>query len=92
MLIGVIIVSLGVVGGIWLFGGSNNILAEPSPIILIVTADQSAIGNNASAQTIQQAPSTEIINGQNAPSSLELSGPTLATCANIPYASFNTNW
>lgn len=77
MLIGVIIVSFGIVGGIFLFGGSNNILAEPSPIILVVTADQSSI-NNASAQTIQQAPSTEIISGQNAPSSLDLSGPTLA--------------
>ncbi|MGB7338190.1 MAG: hypothetical protein WBC91_04795 [Phototrophicaceae bacterium] len=79
MLIGVMLVSIGIVGGIFLFGESGSrLLAEPSPIILIVTADQSAIGNNASAQTIQQAPSTEIINGQNAPNSLELAGPTLA--------------
>lgn len=78
MLVGVIIVSLGLVGGVYLLGGSSGFLAEPSPIILIVTADVNAINNNVSTQAIQQAPSTEIISGQNAPSSLELAGPTLA--------------
>ncbi len=80
MLIGVLIVSGLVVGGVFLVGNSDNLggfLAEPSPIILIVTADVNAI-NNASTEVVQQAPSTEIISGQNAPSSLELSGPTLA--------------
>lgn len=78
MLLGVIVVSFGVVGGVILLGGSmNNILAEPSPIIMIVTADTGAI-NPASTQTGNQPPSTEIISGQNAPSELELQGPTLA--------------
>lgn len=80
MLIGVLIVSGLVVGGVILLGNSNDLggfLAEPSPIILIVTADVNAI-NNSSTQPIQQAASTEIISGQNAPASLDLAGPTLA--------------
>ena len=81
MLIGVLIVSALVVGGVYFLRNPGNLggfLAEPSPIILIVTADVNAI-NSASTQAVQQQPpSIEIISGQNAPSSLELSGPTLA--------------
>ncbi|GAB5490211.1 MAG: hypothetical protein Phog2KO_04260 [Phototrophicaceae bacterium] len=77
MLLGVIIVSLGFVGGVVLLGNSGGFLAEPSPIILIVTAEQSVLNTN-NGQGVQQAPSTEIISGQNAPTNLELSGPTLA--------------
>lgn len=77
MLLGVIIISFGFVGGVISLGGSGGFLAEPSPIILIVTAEQSVL-NQASSQSNPQAPSTEIISGQNAPTNLELSGPTLA--------------
>lgn len=77
MILGVIIVSFGFVGGVIFLGGSGGFLAEPSPIILIVTAEQSIL-DNAGSQSILQAPSTEIISGQNAPTNLELTGPTLA--------------
>ena len=79
MLFGVIVVSFAVVGGVILLGGSmSSFLAEPTPIIMIVTADTGTI-NSASTQVVnQQAPSTEIISGQNAPTDLELAGPTLA--------------
>lgn len=77
MLLGVIIVSFGFVGSVIFLGGSGGFVAEPSPIILIVTAEQNVI-NQASSQGNPQAPSTEIISGANAPTNLELSGPTLA--------------
>lgn len=78
MLVGVIIVSFGVVGGVILLGGSMGFVAEPSPIIMIVTADQSAISSASTQTANQQVPSTEIISGQNAPANLDLQGPTLA--------------
>ena len=78
MLVGVIIVSFAVVGGVIFLGGSGNFLAEPSPIIMVVTADQSAISSSETQSAVQQAPSTEIISGQNAPANLDLQGPTLA--------------
>lgn len=76
MLVGVIIVSFTVVAAVMFFGGSGRPLAESTPIILIVTAEPSIFEDNAVATAV--APSTQIISGQNAPSSLDLSGPTLA--------------
>ncbi|MGJ3240917.1 MAG: hypothetical protein ACFE0Q_19570 [Anaerolineae bacterium] len=78
MLLAVIIVSFSLVAGVYFVGGADRFLVEPSPIIMVVTADQSALNTTNNNASQPQAPSTQIISGQNAPTSLELTGPTLA--------------
>ncbi|MEO1289784.1 MAG: hypothetical protein AAFV93_18630 [Chloroflexota bacterium] len=78
MLIGVLVVSFGILGAIYFMGSSNPFSANPDPIIVIVTGDPSTINSDVNAQGVVQAPSTEIISGQNAPTDLQLAGPTLA--------------
>jgi hypothetical protein len=75
MLLGVIIVAFAVVGGVILLGNSGLFLAEPTPIILIVTANPNA---PVFAQPSPQASSVQIISGGTTTGDLALAGPTLA--------------
>lgn len=75
MLIGVLVVTFGLVAAVFLLGNPTGIVAEPTPIIRIITAQPTA-----QPQVIQPtaaAPSTQIISGGDAPSNLQLQGPTL---------------
>lgn len=75
MLFAVLIVSFAIVGAIYLLGASGVGLGNPTPIIRIITA-----APPESQQVLQptvQAPSTQVISGQNPPSNLQLQGPTL---------------
>lgn len=78
MLLGVLVVSFGILGAIFLMGNSNPFASNPDPIIVIVTGDPNTINTGVNAPSGVQASSTEMITGQNAPTDLQLSGPTLA--------------
>jgi hypothetical protein len=75
MLVGVIVVAFAVVGGVILLGNSGIFLAEPTPIILIVTANPNAPVFN---QPTAQPSSVQIISGGTSTGNLALEGPTLA--------------
>lgn len=75
MLFAVLIVSFAIVGGIYLLGNSGLGLLNPTPIIRIITALPPESQQNL--QPTAQAPSTQVISGQNAPANLQLQGPTL---------------
>jgi hypothetical protein len=81
MLLGVIIVAFAVVGGVILLGSSGLFLAEPTPIILIVTANPNA---PVFAQPSPQASSVQIISGGTNTGNLALAGPTLAPIVLTP--------
>ena len=74
MLVGVLVFSFLIVLGIALLGGSNN-PSNRDPIIVIVTAPPTASGQTSS-NGVSPAGS-QILMGQNPPSSLDLLGPTL---------------
>lgn len=76
MLIFVGIISAGIITIIIMLGASGSNIGNPTAIIRIITAEPAA-----PVQVIQptaQAPSTQIISGQNPPTNLQLQGPTLA--------------
>lgn len=74
MLVGVLVFSFLIVLAIALLGGSAN-PTNRDPIIVIVTAPPTAPGQTSSGGA---APSgSQILMGQNPPSSLDLQGPTL---------------
>ncbi|MEL6306527.1 MAG: hypothetical protein AAFR81_13195 [Chloroflexota bacterium] len=78
MLVGVLVVSFGIIGVIYLLGGSSNFRAEATPIIMIVTAPPEAIAQSTSVTSDTQLPATQIIiapAGNDQP--LNLDGPTL---------------
>jgi hypothetical protein len=75
MLFAVLIISFGIVGGIYLLGASSALLSNPTPIIRIITAIPPDAQQGI--QPTAQAPSTQIISGQNPPENLQLQGPTL---------------
>jgi len=76
MLVGVLVVSFGLVGLAYLLGNPSAIFAESTPIIRIITAEPTAAGQISQPTAIP--PSTQIIAGGNAPTNLQLTGPTLA--------------
>jgi hypothetical protein len=75
MLFAVLIISFAIVGAIYLLGNSGIGLPNPTPIIHIITAVPPE--SQQIVQSAAQAPSTQIISGQNPPSNLQLQGPTL---------------
>jgi hypothetical protein len=75
MLVGVIVVAFAVVGGVILLGNSDVFMAEPTPIIMIVTANPNAPVFN---QPTAQPSSVQIISGGTSTGNLVLEGPTLA--------------
>jgi hypothetical protein len=81
MLVGVIIVAFAVVGGVILLGSSGIFVAEPTPIIVIVTANPNAPVFN---QPSPQPSSVQIISGGNNTGNLALEGPTLAPIVLTP--------
>jgi hypothetical protein len=74
MLVGVLVFSFLIVLGIALLGGSAN-PTERDPIIVIVTAPPTAQGQTSSGGVAPAG--SQILMGQNPPSSLDLQGPTL---------------
>ncbi len=82
MLIGVVIVSLGLVGLVMLLGNSAGLLTEPTPIIRIITAEPTRLAGNLPPTA--EAPATQIIADGNAGTSLVLAGPTLAAVEFTP--------
>lgn len=75
MLFIVAFISTGIIGTIILLGASGLNLGNPTPIIRIITAEAPA--PILIVQPSAEAPSTEIISGQNPPTNLQLQGPTL---------------
>ncbi|MDQ7025402.1 MAG: hypothetical protein Q9P01_06920 [Anaerolineae bacterium] len=76
MLVGVLVVSFGLVGVVYLFRNSEGIFAEPTPIIRIITAVPTHLPQANQATAL--APSTQIIAGGSTTGDLALTGPTLA--------------
>ena len=74
MLVGVLVFSFLIVLGIALLGGSNN-PSSRDPIIVIVTAPPTVPGQTSSNGVAPAG--SQILMGQNPPSSLDLQGPTL---------------
>lgn len=74
MLVGVLILSFLIVIGIAVLGGSAN-PASRDPIIVIVTAPPTPPGQTAI--TGGSSGGSQVLMGQNPPSSLDLQGPTL---------------
>jgi len=75
MLSGVLIISFGLVA-IVLFLGNPDSTSEPTPIIRIITAVPTQLGQ-AAPQPTANLPATQIIVGGSAPDNLALQGPTL---------------
>jgi hypothetical protein len=82
MLIGVIIVSVGLVGLVMLLGNPAGLLTEPTPIIRIITAEPTRLTENLPPTA--EPPATQIIADGNAGTSLVLAGPTLAVVEFTP--------
>jgi hypothetical protein len=74
MLVGVLVLSFLIVLAIALLGGAAN-PASRDPIIVIVTAPPTPIGQTASNGGA--ANGSQVLMGQNPPASLDLQGPTL---------------
>lgn len=75
MLVGVLVLSFLIVVAIALLGGAAN-PANRDPIIVIVTAPPTPIGQPASSGGATNGGS-QVLMGQNPPASLDLQGPTL---------------
>jgi len=74
MLVGVLVVSFGLVGVVYLLGNPTGTVDEATPIIRIITAEPGAA---AQQLPTAQSPATQVVSGGAAPSSLSLEGPTL---------------
>ncbi len=75
MLVGVLVVSFGLVALVYLLGNPTGTVDSATPIIRIITAEPTS----ATAQQLPtaQSPATQVVTGGSAPSSLALDGPTL---------------
>lgn len=79
MLVGVLVVSFGIIGGIFLLGNAGGSLTEPTAIIMIVTAPPDALAQQVNPTTGAQVPATQIIIAPAGDTgNLALDGPTLA--------------
>lgn len=75
MLVGVLVVSFGLVGLVFLLGNPTGIVDDATPIIRIITAEPT-LANSQQLPTAQ-SPATQVISGASVPSNLSLEGPTL---------------
>lgn len=77
LLFGVLVVSVGLVGLVYILGNTSGDTTEPTAIIRIITANPTEQVAQQLIQPTALAPATIIIAGGNAPSQLALAGPTL---------------
>jgi hypothetical protein len=82
MLLGVIVISLGLVGVVLLLGSSAGLLSEPTPIIRIITAEPTRLVQ--SLPPTAELPATQVIASGDPSATLVLAGPTLAAIQFTP--------
>jgi len=77
MLLGVLVVTFLIVGGVFLLGDTApTTIQSNQPVIRIITAE-ATIAQPSSTPAFAQGVSTQVISGNNAPTTLDLAGPTL---------------
>lgn len=81
MLMGVLVIAFGLIGAVYLLR-NPAILADPTPIIRIITAVPTQPA--AQAQPTLAAPGTEVIAGGSTDGELALAGPTLEAIVFTP--------